>query len=127
MSDNWLISLLRDPITPAYVVLLIFAGACLRWGGGIMQAFTERLRTKANISAEEHLRLREENRQRAEENSGLRERLNECEDARVEWMRRAVTAESTLQGLGTANQYLQLELSAERLREDLNKKSKDGS
>ena len=77
---------------------------------GIMERINERRRDAAAEKDGDWQRLRTER-------DSYRSLLSTCEKERIEWMRRAITAEATLQGYGDAEQHAAEIVAIERLKD----------
>jgi hypothetical protein len=91
-----------------WTMVAMVAVALFKAWPGIMERTNERRRDAATEKAGDWDRLRVER-------DRLRELLTQCERERLEWQGRAVIAEATLLGLGTARQQLAVIEAKERL------------
>ncbi len=91
-----------------WAMALMAAVALFKAWPHILGRFNERARDSAVEKAGDWERLRDER-------DRLRGLLAECDKEKGEWMRRAITAEATLQGYGNALQQASTIVAAERL------------
>lgn len=108
--------------TAAWAAVCMLAVGLFKTWPLIMERVNERRRDSVAERAGDWTRLREENER-------LHRQLADCEKMRVEWMRRAITAEATLQGYGDVDQRVAMRLAAERLamEEENRRKKPEGS
>lgn len=118
MVDEGAFGQIFNPATGVWALVAMAAVTLFRVWPLIMARFNERSRDVVAEKAGDWTRLREENER-------LHHQLADCEKMRIEWMRRAITAEATLQGYGDAHQRAQEMLSTERLENNHKKKADD--
>ena len=94
--------------TGVWTLVLMAAVALFKAWPHILGRINERYRDRIAEEAGDWTRLREENKR-------LHAMLSECERERIEFMRRAVTAEAILEGRGRARQEAAIIVATERL------------
>lgn len=110
MADGDSLGQIFNPATGVWALVAMAAVTLFKVWPFILERLNEHHRDTVAEKAGDWTRLRDENER-------LHLQLAECEKVRVEWMRRAITAEATLQGYGNAIQQAQVIVSAERLVE----------
>lgn len=107
MGEDTLLDKIFSSASGVWAIVCMVAVGLFKAWPLVMERANERRRDSAAEKAGDWERIR------AERNE-LRALLRECEKERVEWQARAVTAEATLLGLGTARQQAQQIVSVER-------------
>jgi hypothetical protein len=110
MFSDDLLGKIFNVATAAWTAVLMLAVRLFHTWPNIQARQNERKRDAAAEKAGDWDRLRDENKR-------LHTMLAKCEAERIEWMGRAVTSESVLQGLGYARQQAAQIIAVERLEE----------
>lgn len=117
MAEHDLLGKIFSAAAGVWTIACMVAVALFRAWPHILGRFNERKRDSAEEKAGDWDRLRDENKR-------LHTMLAECERERIEFMRRAVIAESALEGRGRARQEAATIVAIERLTDA--KKREDG-
>lgn len=107
--------------TAAWLAVAMLAVRLFHTWPNVMARINERRRDSATEKAGDWRRLRDEIARLDERCDGLQREVDECREREGEWMRRAMTAEAALLGIGMGRNEAATIVAVERLT-DANKK-----
>jgi hypothetical protein len=101
----------------AWTFVLMFAVALFKVWPNVMGRFNERRRDRDTAEAADWERIRAERDTARAERDRVHALWVDCEEEKMKWQSRAITAEATLQGYGEARQMRAVEEATKRLRD----------
>jgi hypothetical protein len=116
--DEGVFNKIFSAATGVWTLVLMCAVALFKAWPNVMERFNERRRDAAAEEAGDWERVRSERDRLRDRLHICEERIDLLEQEKGEWMRRAITAEATLQGYGEARQRQAIEAAAKRLTDE---------